>query len=133
MWTRISLSQPLRAESGEGTFTYHSGLKDGARVYGLATVSLAPEGRALEVALTHETPIGRRRGMFEAAPSWNAGHEPSRTDARVGVAYRLNWRKGSVAKRGGKPFAPCATDTATQPPHPDPGSATGPQRTPLPT
>ena len=59
MWTRISLSQPLRAESGEGTFTYRPGLKDGARVYGLTAVSLAPEGRALEVALTHETPIGR--------------------------------------------------------------------------
>ena len=90
-WSRLALSQPLRAESGKGTFTYLAGLKDGSRVYEEATVSLAPEGRELEFALTHETPIGRGRGVFKVAHSWDARHEPGRTGLRVGVAYRLNW------------------------------------------
>ena len=90
-WSRLALSQPLRAESGKGAFTYLAGLKDGSRVYNQATVSLAPESRELEFALTHETPIGRGRGVFKVAHSWDARHEPGRTGLRVGVAYRLNW------------------------------------------
>ena len=44
-WSRVSLSQPLRAESGKGRFTYLSGLRDGEPVYAQATIPLAPEGR----------------------------------------------------------------------------------------
>ena len=90
-WSRIGLSQPLRAESGEATFTYLSGLKSGSPAYDLATVSLAPEGRELELAFTHEAPIGWGRGVIEMAHSWDAGHERGKTSARIGVAYRLNW------------------------------------------
>ena len=90
-WSQLSLSQPLRAESGEGTLTYLSGLKDGVPIYDKATVPLAPESRELELALTHETPMGRGRGVVEMAYSWNVGHEPGQTQSRLGIAYRLDW------------------------------------------
>ena len=90
-WSRMGLSQPLRAESGEATFTYLAGLSDGAPVYEEARVALAPQGRELELALTHEAPIGAGRGVVKVSHSWNAGHEPGRTNARIGVAYRLSW------------------------------------------
>ena len=90
-WSRIALSQPLRAESGDATFTYLSGLEDGAPAYDRATLALAPEGRELELALTHEAPIGPGRGAIEAAHAWDAAHEPGATRWRIGVAYRLQW------------------------------------------
>ena len=90
-WSQIALSQPLRAETGRATLTYLSGLSDGVPVYDEADVPLAPEGREVELALTHETPHGWGRGVFEVAHSWDAGHEPDRTSLRVGAAYRLNW------------------------------------------
>ena len=88
-WSRLSLSQPLRAETGEGAFTYLAGLRDGAPAYDRASVSLAPEGRELELAFTHETPVGWGRGVFEAAHSLDFLHEPGRTNSRVGVAWRM--------------------------------------------
>ena len=90
-WTRLSLSQPLRAETGRATLSYLSGLRKGSPVYDRASVSLAPEGRELEVALTHEKPIGFGRGVVELAHSRDAGHDPSRRHFRAGVAYRLTW------------------------------------------
>ena len=90
-WSQLSISQPLRAESGKGTLTYLAGLKDGLPFYDRATVPLAPEGRELELALTHEAPIGRGRGVIETAHSWNAAHEPGQTQWRVGVAYQVEW------------------------------------------
>ena len=90
-WSRISFSQPLRAESGKAVFNYLAGLKNGEPNYDQATVSLAPEGRELELALTHEAPIGRGRGVIEVAHSLDAGHEPGRASSRIGFAYRLNW------------------------------------------
>ena len=90
-WSRISFSQPIRAESGEAVFNYLSGLKNGEPNYDQAAVSLAPEGRELELALTHEAPIGRGRGVIEVAHSWDAGHERGRESSRIGFAYRLHW------------------------------------------
>ena len=90
-WSRIALSQPLRAESGAATFTYLAGLEDGAPAYDSETLSLAPEGRELELAITHEAPIGLGRGVIEAAHTWDAGHDPGETRWRIGVAYRLQW------------------------------------------
>ncbi len=89
--SRLSLSQPLRAETGRASLTYLSGLRDGAPAYDRVTVPLAPEGREVELALTHETPFHWGRGVFEVAHSWNAGHEPGRNAARVGAAYKINW------------------------------------------
>ena len=89
-WSRIALSQPLRAETGSGKFTYLAGLKDGKRFYDHATVPLQPEGRELELALTHEAPVGWGRGIVKLAYSSNFRHVPGRTNWGVGVAYRVN-------------------------------------------
>ena len=90
-WTRLSFTQPLRAETGTATLNYLSGLEKGSPVFDRASVSLAPEGRELELALTHETPIGFGRGVFEFAHAWDAGHENGRSHSRAGVAYRVTW------------------------------------------
>ncbi len=90
-WSRLSVAQPVRTEAGTGTLTYLSGLQQGKRVYNRARVSLVPEGREIELALTHETPIGRGRGVVEVAHSWEAAHDTGRSVSRIGVAYRLMW------------------------------------------
>lgn len=90
-WFRFALSQPLRAETGAGTLTYLAGLKDGQPAYDQATATLAPEGRELELSLTHETPIGRGRLAVEIAHSFNFFHTPGRADSRFGLAYRYSW------------------------------------------
>ena len=88
---KLSVSQPLRAETGTATFNYLTGLKDGRPAYDKATVSLAPEGRELELAFTHETSIGHGRGIIRAMYVQDAGHVPGKTDIRAGVAFQLNW------------------------------------------
>ena len=90
-WSRISLSQPLRAETGKGSLTYLAGLKDGAPFYDHATVPLEPRGRELELAVTHEAPIGWGRGIVEVAYSLDFLHEPGRANTRIGFAYRLSF------------------------------------------
>ena len=89
-WFRVSLSQPLRAETGVGTLTYLAGLKDGSPAYERAAGSLAPDGRELELAFTHERPVGWGRGALEIEHSFDFLHEPGRTDSRIGFAFRLN-------------------------------------------
>lgn len=90
-WSRFSLAQPLRAETGTVTLTYLSGLGDGSPVYGRATVPLAPAGREMELSLTHESALGWGRGVFKVAHAWNAGHETGRSRFSVGAAYRIVW------------------------------------------
>lgn len=90
-WTRFSLSQPLRAEVGKGSFSFLSGLRDGEPTYEQRTFSLAPESRELELAWILEAPIARGRGVLEIAHSLNAGHEPGRERSRIGLAWWLTW------------------------------------------
>ena len=91
-WSRLSLTQPLRAEMGSGTMTYLAGLKNGAPAYDSATAPLAPQGREVELAFTHETPVGSGRAVLRIAHSFNFLHQPGRTDSSVGIAYRVNLR-----------------------------------------
>jgi len=90
-WSRIAFSQPLRAESGDATFTHLAGLKDGVPAYDRVKLPLVPEGRELEFAVTHEAPIGHGRGAITVAHTWDAVHEPGASSWRIGVAYRLRW------------------------------------------
>ena len=90
-WSRVALAQPLRAESGDATLKYLAGLENGVPAYESATVSLAPEGRELELAVTQESRIGPGRGAIKVAHTWDARHEPGATEWRGGVAYRLRW------------------------------------------
>ena len=90
-WSRLSLAQPLRAETGKATLTYLSGLRDGAPTYGRATVPLEPSSREIEFTFAHETPMGGGRSVFEIKHSWNAGHENGRAEFSIGAAYRIRW------------------------------------------
>ncbi len=89
-WSRISLSQPLRAETGKGTLTYLGGLANGVRFYDRTAGSLAPDGRELAVAFTHEMPVGWGRGVVKIAQSFDFLHEPGSKDFRIGLAWRMN-------------------------------------------
>ena len=91
VWSRYSISQPLRAELGKGRFSYLAGLSGGKPAYEQRVFSLAPAARELELAWTIEAPLAGGRGVFEIAHSLNAGHDPGRERSRVGLAYWLTW------------------------------------------
>lgn len=91
-WSRLSLTQPLRAETGNGTLTYLAGLKNGTPAYDRASAPLAPRGREVELALTHETPIGPGRAVLRVAHSFNFLHQRGRSDSSIGFAYRVSLR-----------------------------------------
>ena len=88
-WSRLSLTQPLRAESGKGTLIYLAGLKDGAPDYQTATASLSPHGREVELAFTHEMPIGPGRAALKLARSFDFLHQQGVSASSVGLAYRV--------------------------------------------
>ena len=90
-WTRLSLSQPLRAEFGKGKFSFLSGLENGRPSYDQQTFSLAPSSRELELAWTLEAPVAWGRGVFEIAHSLNAAHERGRERSRIGLGWWLSW------------------------------------------
>ena len=89
-WSSFAISQPLRAETGSGTFTYLAGLERGRPYYDQARVPLEPEGRELELSLTHEAPAGWGRGVAELAYSSDFRHERGESNWRVGVAFRMS-------------------------------------------
>ena len=93
--TRLTVAQPLRAESGEGRLVYPTGRRptpDGERLYASQPVSLAPSGREVRIALRHERPVGPGRALVEAGQAFNAGHrrDGSRL-TRFFAAYRVRW------------------------------------------
>ena len=88
-WSRLSLTQPIRAESGKGTLTYLAGLKDGAPDYQTAMASLSPQGREVEVAFTHEMPVGPGRAVLKLARSFDFLHQHEVSASSVGFAYRV--------------------------------------------
>lgn len=89
-WSRLSLTQPLRAETGNGTLTYLAGLKNGTPAYDRTSAPLAPRGREVELAFTHETPIGPGRAVLKIAHSFSFLHQQERSDSSIGFAYRVN-------------------------------------------
>ncbi len=90
-WSRLRLSQPLRAESGRGTFTYLAGLAEGKPAYDQIRFPLAPAGREVELSFTHQVPLSRGTGVFELAHAIDADHTPGQSRSRIGMAYRLRW------------------------------------------
>ena len=90
-WSRLRLSQPLRAESGKGTFTYLAGLAEGKPAYDQIRFPLAPAGREFELSFTHQVPLSRGTGVFELAHAVDANHTPGQSRSRIGMAYRLRW------------------------------------------
>ena len=90
--TRLSLSQPLRAETGEGTFRLPVGrTPEGAHVYAEHRVELSPEGREVRMALERAQRWGPGKLGLEAEWTHEAGHTPGEDDWRVGAAWRMEW------------------------------------------
>ncbi|MCY4276736.1 MAG: S8 family serine peptidase [Gammaproteobacteria bacterium] len=87
-WSRLSLMQPLRAESGKGTLTYLAGLKGGATDYQMAAAPLSPQGREIELAFTYERPVGLGRAALKLARSFDFLHQQGVSAFSVGLAYR---------------------------------------------
>ena len=90
--TGLTVEQPLRAESGTGTFRVENGwIEDGRRLYDAYRVRLSPDAREVRMTLRHELDAAGGRVAVEVGGSLNAGHVAGEEEARVGVAYRTAW------------------------------------------
>ena len=90
--TVLMIEQPLRAETGIGTFRIENGrMENGRRLYDKYGIRLSPDAREVRLTLHHEREAVGGRIAVEAGSTMNAGHIPGRQDSRVGFAYRLIW------------------------------------------
>ena len=90
--TGLTIKQPLRAESGTGTFRVENGRIDsGHRLYDTYRVPLSPEGRELRMTLRHDREALGGNIAIEFSGAFNAGHMPGDREAGIGVAYRTIW------------------------------------------
>ena len=91
--TRLSLSQPLRAETGAGVLRYPIGrTRQGDWLYASHRFSLAPTARELRFGLRHHRPLplGGKLAL-ELAHALNAGHIAGRRRVQAGMSYHLSW------------------------------------------
>lgn len=90
--TGLTVEQPLRAESGTGTFRIENGrIENGQRLYDEYRVGLRPDAREVRLTLRHELDAVGGRVAVEAGGSFNAGHTLGEEETRLGVAYRTAW------------------------------------------
>ena len=90
--TGLTVEQPLRAESGTGTFRVENGrIKDGRRLYDEYRVRLRPDAREVRMTLRHELDAVGGRVAVEVGGALNAGHVSGEEETRLGVAYRTTW------------------------------------------
>ena len=90
--TVLMIEQPLRAETGIGTFRIENGrIENGRRLYDKYRVRLSPDAREVRLMLHHEREAVGGRIAVEVGSTMNAGHIPGRHDSRLGFAYRLIW------------------------------------------
>ena len=88
----LTVGQPLRAESGTGTFRIENGrIENGRRLYGEYRIPLRPDARELRMALRHEREALGGSIAVEAGHSMNAGHVPGEFESSIGWAYRITW------------------------------------------
>ena len=91
--THLSLSQPLRAETGAGVLRYPIGrTRQGDWLYASHRFSLAPGARELRFGLRHHRPLplGGKLAL-ELAHALNAGHIAGRRRAQASLSYHLSW------------------------------------------
>lgn len=91
--TSITVEQPMRAETGTGTFhleTGHAG-KDGRRARAAHRVPLRPDAREVRATFRHEGTLGAGRIAFEASAAMDAGHVEGAHDASIGVAWQVRF------------------------------------------
>ena len=90
--TGLTLEQPLRAESGTGTFRLETGwIEDGRRLHAEHRVRLRPEAREVRATLRHERDAAGGQLALELSDAINAGHVTGKHDASVGLAWRTTW------------------------------------------
>ena len=90
--TGLTVEQPLRAESGTGTFRVENGrIENGRRLHNEYRIPLRPDARELRIALRHEREALGGDIAVEAGHSVNAGHVPGESETSVGLAYRITW------------------------------------------
>lgn len=88
----LTAEQPLRAESGTGTFRVENGrVENGRRLYDLHRIPLRPDARELRFALRHERMALGGNIAVEVGHSMNVGHVPGESETGFGVAYRMTW------------------------------------------
>ena len=90
--TGLTVEQPLRAESGVGTFRVENGMmENGRRLYDEYRIRLRPDAREVRMTLRHERRAVGGRIALEVGGAMNAGHVPGEHDTRIGFAYRMDW------------------------------------------
>ena len=90
--TRLSIGQPLRAESGRGTLRYAVGRdRAGNWRYEEARFALRPETREVRFQLRHDRPLFQGQLAVEFSYAHNADHVPSQHRAQAGLGYRRAW------------------------------------------
>ena len=90
--TRLGVSQPTRAESGNGRLTIPVGRRlDGSHVYETRTFSLQPSRRTLTTSLVHRRPLARGEAALSLQYTANPGHAPNPPVYGVGIAWRLSF------------------------------------------
>ena len=90
--TVLMIEQPLRAETGTGTFRIENGrMENGRKLYDTYRIGLSPEAREIRLAVHHEQDAIGGKIAVEVGQTMNAGHIPGRQDSRLGFAYRLIW------------------------------------------
>ncbi len=91
--SRISIEQPLRAESGSAAVHRPVGRDrlSGRWQYGTHKFGLRPEARALTLGLHHERDFAGGRIAIGAAHTLDAGHVAGREESSIGARYRLRF------------------------------------------
>ena len=90
--TRLSLSQPPRAETGRGVLTLPSGrLEDGTRTYETHRLSLVPSRRQLTLRLAHQRPFAGGDVVVSVHRTRNRGHSQAPSRVVAGVAWRKSF------------------------------------------
>lgn len=90
--TGLTLEQPLRAETGTGTFRIENGrIENGRRLYDEHRIHLRPDSREVRMTLRHEHEVYDGRVAFEAGATINAGHTTGVRESHIGLAFRRAW------------------------------------------
>ena len=88
--TRLTVSQPPRAESGTARLTFPSGRQlDGTHVHASRTFSLRPTRRMVTAALVHRRPFAGGEAVAMLYHARNPGHTTAAPDHGGGLAWRL--------------------------------------------
>ena len=89
---QFTISQSLRAESGQGILRYPTGrTPEGTRLYSEGRFPLEPEAREIKLGYRHDRTLGNGMLAFEISHIQNAGHTRDNEDTTVGAAFRLVW------------------------------------------